>query len=200
MRKALIFGIICTGIFFLTLYISSYNNFTVTPSKKLQDPENTRVEPSPSLLIDKKTGLTTYISNKGKFQISYPSDLIIHVDFVRVQNTDRYHYVANEIELDSPKLKKAPYVLVQYGENFTHETVREYVLNSSECEDVEDKEGQTITVSGVEAILYENITCSSRGETRIYFVKGTMEYNIIISGANVDKTFQKILLDNFKFI
>jgi len=106
-------------------------------------------EPMPFLSIDKATGLTVYESNSGKFRLRYPSDLILHVNYVHVRNTTTYHPVSNVVELDSPNLNKAPYALVQYSQNLVPESVHDYVLNSSECDDVESKPGEAVTIGGV---------------------------------------------------
>lgn len=157
-------------------------------------------EPRPSVFVSQTTHSSTYVSTKGKFSITYPSDLTIHVNFVHVQNSNQYHPVANVIELDSPAHKKAPYVLIHYGEKLVPETVEEYISNSSECEDVETKKGEVVTVGGVDALLFKNIHCSGTGETRVYFINGKKQYNIIINGSPVDETFLKNFLSMFQLI
>ncbi len=157
-------------------------------------------EPKPILTVDKVTGLTVYESNDGKFRLKYPSDLIIHVNYVHVRNTTSYHPVSNVVELDSPTLNKAPYVLLQYSQNLVPQTVHDYVLNSSECEDVETLKGEPVSIAGVSGLLFKNITCSSKGETRLYFIKNNLQYNLIIAGKPVDDAFLATLMNNFEFI
>lgn len=184
-------------IFFLAVVAIVVAVFTI---KQMSSQLSVSAEPKPSIFVNKSTGLSTYVSTKGKFSVTYPSDLVIHVDFVHVQNSNKYHPVAKVIELDSPSLKKAPYVLIHYGEKLVPETVEEYIRNSSECEDVEAKKGEKVTVGGVYGLMYKNITCSGLGETRVYFINGKQEYNIIINGSPVDEVFLNNLLSMFQLL
>lgn len=156
-------------------------------------------EPIPEVTTNPIKNLTTYVSNSGQFSITYPSELTIHVDYVHVQNREQYHPVKNVIELDSSALHRAPYVLVQYAQNFEAQTVEEYIENSSECEDTETMAGEKIKVDGIDALLYKNINCSSAGETRVYFIRDKMGYNITISGESVDEKFLNDFISSFRF-
>jgi hypothetical protein len=157
-------------------------------------------QPKPDVTVDSSTGLTTYQNKDGKFKISYPSDLSIHVNEVHVRNTTRYNPVKNVVELDSKALNKAPYVILQFSDSYNAQTVSGYVDNSTECDEIESTTGVKATVSGMPALIYKNVTCSSLGETRVYFLNGHTAYNIIVSGKPVDEAFLAKFLASFEFV
>ncbi len=171
--------------------------FFIQKGKTQEIASDSSSKPTPFVTINKELGLTTYQSSKGKFSMQYPSDLELHVDEVRVAHSNTFHPVANVIELDSPHVRRNPYILVQYGENMTKQTIREYIENSSECEEVEDEKGEEMSVSGVLAIAYYDISCNSGGETRVYLIKGKMEYTIVFAEKPVDRVFLTTFLSDF---
>jgi len=192
-KNAAIIIIASIGIVgFLFLFIQKKE-----PSDKVPRNEAT---PTPFVTIDKKSGLTTYQSSNGKFSMQYPNDFDLHVNEVRVQHSNTFHHVANVIELDSPHVGRNPYVLVQYGENMTNQTVEEYIENSSECGEVEDQKGDPIEVSHVSARVYFDILCNSGGETRVYITKGMMQYTIVFAQKPVDRGFVMKFISNFTIL
>jgi hypothetical protein len=183
----LFIGILAIGVSFLSRkHKIHYSNIATTPT--------------PLVIVNKESGLTTYQSSKGKFFMQYPNDFELHVDEVRVQHSDTFHPVTNVIELDSPYVARNPYILVQYGENMTNQTVEEYIENSSECEEVEEQKGRSLEVSGISGRAFFDILCNSGGETRVYVIKGMMEYTIVFAEKPVDREFVKKFLSGFSIM
>lgn len=140
----------------------------------------------------------TYKSASGGYQITFPFNMALHVNKVKVQGKNEYHSVENVIELDASG-KPLPYMLISFSDNMEPQSVQEYVKNTSECDAIDDKAGQKIKIDGQDALLFKNIKCNSDGETRIYIVRGVRGYSVTFNEKEVDQKYLDLVLQNLKF-
>jgi hypothetical protein len=155
-------------------------------------------EPTPKVTVDAKTGLATFINKDGKYSVSYPENYILHVNQVRVQKTNIYHKIMDAIELDKPG-GPAPYIVIQFSQDYMPTSIGDYIENSSECDAVTAETGKAIIVSNTPARIYKNIFCNSP-ETRVYIRKGNWGYNINFNVEKIDDKFLNDFLNNFKLL